>query len=138
MPPIASAATVQVPMIHLNSLARIASASALYSRSSRSRISARRRLSRFRISPRSRHSSLRSPDWSNWTVMDGLYPRQLSCVIWQMRFAMSDPQSATDDLGLAGKVAIVTGGGAPHDGIRHARPPPILFAPAPATVLVAH
>src|SRR5438046_1055125 len=30
---------------------------------------------------------------------------------------MSDPQSAADDLGLAGKVAIVTGGGAPDDGI---------------------
>ena len=30
---------------------------------------------------------------------------------------MSDPQPRSDDLGLAGKVAIVTGGGAPDDGI---------------------
>src|SRR5437867_8654783 len=49
---------------------------------------------------------------------------------------MSDPQSAADDLGLAGKVAIVTGGGAPDDGIGNGRAAAILLARAGAQVLV--
>src|SRR5438034_4005376 len=49
---------------------------------------------------------------------------------------MSDPQSAADDLGLAGKVAIVTGGGAPDDGIGNGRAAAILLARAWARVLV--
>ena len=65
---------------------------------------------------------------------------------------MSDPQSArplpnppplagegrvgVDDLGLAGKVAIVTGGGAPNDGIGNGRAAAILLARAGARVLV--
>jgi NAD(P)-dependent dehydrogenase (short-subunit alcohol dehydrogenase family) len=49
---------------------------------------------------------------------------------------MSDPQSHSDDLGIAGKVAIVTGGGAPDDGIGNGRAAAILLARAGARVLV--
>src|SRR5438552_18021587 len=52
------------------------------------------------------------------------------------RNIMSDKQSAADDLGLAGKVAIVTGGGAPDDGIGNGRAAAILLARAGAQVLV--
>src|SRR5438128_2293767 len=52
------------------------------------------------------------------------------------RNTMSDPLSRTDDLGLAGKVAIVTGGGAPDDGIGNGRAAAILLARAGARVLV--
>src|SRR5260370_6043480 len=52
------------------------------------------------------------------------------------RNTMSDPQSAVDDLGLAGKAAIVTGGGAPDDGIGNGRAAAILLARAGARVLV--
>src|SRR5436190_5968004 len=53
-----------------------------------------------------------------------------------MRLLMSDPARATDDLDLAGKVAIVTGGGAPDDGIGNGRAAAILLARAGARVLV--
>ena len=49
---------------------------------------------------------------------------------------MSDRQSPSDDRGLAGKVAIVTGGGAPDDGIGNGRAAAILLARAGAQVLV--
>jgi NAD(P)-dependent dehydrogenase (short-subunit alcohol dehydrogenase family) len=49
---------------------------------------------------------------------------------------MSDPQSPVDDLGIAGKAAIVTGGGAPDDGIGNGRAAAILLARAGARVLV--
>src|SRR5271170_2235810 len=49
---------------------------------------------------------------------------------------MSDPQPAFDDLGLAGKAAVVTGGGAPDDGIGNGRAAAILLARAGARVLV--
>jgi NAD(P)-dependent dehydrogenase (short-subunit alcohol dehydrogenase family) len=49
---------------------------------------------------------------------------------------MSDPQTPSDDRGLAGKVAIVTGGGAPDDGIGNGRAAAILLARAGARVLV--
>jgi NAD(P)-dependent dehydrogenase (short-subunit alcohol dehydrogenase family) len=49
---------------------------------------------------------------------------------------MSDPKSSADDLGLAGKVAIVTGGGAPDSGIGNGRAAAILLARAGARVLV--
>src|SRR5207253_2414378 len=49
---------------------------------------------------------------------------------------MSDRQSPSDDRGLAGKVAIVTGGGAPDDGIGNGRAAAILLARAGARVLV--
>ncbi|HYU14106.1 MAG TPA: SDR family oxidoreductase [Stellaceae bacterium] len=49
---------------------------------------------------------------------------------------MSDSQSHPDDRGLAGKVAIVTGGGAPDGGIGNGRAAAILLARAGARVLV--
>src|SRR5437660_6827339 len=49
---------------------------------------------------------------------------------------MSDTHSPADDLGLSGKVAIVTGGGAPDDGIGNGRAAAILLARASARVLV--
>src|SRR5258707_15602277 len=49
---------------------------------------------------------------------------------------MSDPQFPVDDLGLARKAAIVTGGGAPDDGIGNGRAAAILLARAGARVLV--
>jgi NAD(P)-dependent dehydrogenase (short-subunit alcohol dehydrogenase family) len=49
---------------------------------------------------------------------------------------MSDLRQSADDLGLAGKVAIVTGGGAPDDGIGNGRAAAILLARAGARVLV--
>src|SRR5437763_9877187 len=49
---------------------------------------------------------------------------------------MSDPQSTGAHLGLAGKVAIVTGGGAPDDGIGNGRAAAMLLARAGARVLV--
>src|SRR5438046_10720359 len=49
---------------------------------------------------------------------------------------MSDPQSPVDDMGLAGTAAIVTGGGAPDDGIGNGRAAAILLARAGARVLV--
>src|SRR5437588_519175 len=49
---------------------------------------------------------------------------------------MSDLQSPSDDRGLAGKVAIVTGGGAADDGIGNGRAAAILLARAGAKVLV--
>src|SRR5216684_52917 len=55
---------------------------------------------------------------------------------WSARNTMSDPQSPVDDLGLAGKAAIVTGGGAPDDGIGNGRAAVILLARAGARVLV--
>jgi NAD(P)-dependent dehydrogenase (short-subunit alcohol dehydrogenase family) len=49
---------------------------------------------------------------------------------------MSDSQQPEDDLGLAGKVAIVTGGGAPDSGIGNGRAAAILLARAGVRVLV--
>src|SRR5260370_23718141 len=49
---------------------------------------------------------------------------------------MSDAQYSVDDLGMAGKAAIVTGGGAPDDGIGNGRAAAILLARAGASVLV--
>lgn len=49
---------------------------------------------------------------------------------------MSELQSLSDDFGLSGKVAIVTGGGAPDDGIGNGRAAAILLARAGARVLV--
>src|SRR5438105_5828283 len=49
---------------------------------------------------------------------------------------MSDLQSPSDDRGLAGKVAIVTGGGAVDDGIGNGRAAAILLARAGAKILV--
>ena len=49
---------------------------------------------------------------------------------------MSDASKLADDLGLAGKVAIVTGGGAPDDGIGNGRAAAMLLARAGARVLV--
>ena len=49
---------------------------------------------------------------------------------------MSDPQSYQDEFGLDGKVAIVTGGGAPDDGIGNGRAAAILLARSGAKVLV--
>src|SRR3954454_8995792 len=49
---------------------------------------------------------------------------------------MSDPRSPIDDMGLTGKVAIVTGGGAPDDGIGNGRAAAMLLARAGARVLV--
>jgi NAD(P)-dependent dehydrogenase (short-subunit alcohol dehydrogenase family) len=49
---------------------------------------------------------------------------------------MSDPQLSKDELGLDGKVAIVTGGGAPDDGIGNGRAAAILLARSGARVLV--
>jgi NAD(P)-dependent dehydrogenase (short-subunit alcohol dehydrogenase family) len=48
---------------------------------------------------------------------------------------MSDPQPHPDDRGLAGKVAIVTGGGAPDDGIGNGRAAAILRAGARVLVV---
>src|SRR5579863_5700580 len=53
-----------------------------------------------------------------------------------MRFAMSDAPELADDLGLSGKAAIVTGGGAPDDGIGNGRAAAILLARAGVRVLV--
>src|SRR5262249_19007690 len=50
--------------------------------------------------------------------------------------AMSDQQPDSDDLGLAAKVASVTGGGAPDDGTGNGRAAAILLARAGAKVLV--
>src|SRR5213593_4772212 len=50
--------------------------------------------------------------------------------------AMSDAQHDKDSRGLGGKVAIVTGGGAPDDGIGNGRAAAILLARAGARVLV--
>jgi NAD(P)-dependent dehydrogenase (short-subunit alcohol dehydrogenase family) len=49
---------------------------------------------------------------------------------------MSDALQPDDDFGLAGKVAIVTGGGAPDDGIGNGRAAAMLLARAGAKVLV--
>jgi NAD(P)-dependent dehydrogenase (short-subunit alcohol dehydrogenase family) len=49
---------------------------------------------------------------------------------------MSDSARPEDDLGLAGKVAIVTGGGAPDEGIGNGRAAAILLARAGTKVLV--
>jgi NAD(P)-dependent dehydrogenase (short-subunit alcohol dehydrogenase family) len=49
---------------------------------------------------------------------------------------MSGGSQPADDLGLAGKVAIVTGGGAPDSGIGNGRAAAILLARAAAKVLV--
>src|SRR5258708_34732635 len=49
---------------------------------------------------------------------------------------MSDSPSCVDDLGLAGKAAIVAGGGAPDDGIGNGRAAAILLARAGARILV--
>ena len=49
---------------------------------------------------------------------------------------MSDGERPEDDLGLSGKVAIVTGGGAPDSGIGNGRAAAILLARAGAKVLV--
>jgi len=49
---------------------------------------------------------------------------------------MSDLQPPSDDLGLVGKVAIVTGGGAPDDGIGNGRAAAMLLARAGVKVLV--
>src|SRR6202011_1457738 len=55
----------------------------------------------------------------------------------QARFGMSDQQPHPDDRGLAGKVAIVTGGGAPDDGIGNGRAAAILLARAGARGLLS-
>src|ERR1700690_2209657 len=44
--------------------------------------------------------------------------------------------SMSDEFGLAGKVAIVTGGGAPHDGIGNGRAAAMLLARAGAKIVV--
>jgi NAD(P)-dependent dehydrogenase (short-subunit alcohol dehydrogenase family) len=49
---------------------------------------------------------------------------------------MSDNARVEDDLGLAGKVAIVTGGGAPDDGIGNGRAAALLLARSGAKVVV--
>jgi NAD(P)-dependent dehydrogenase (short-subunit alcohol dehydrogenase family) len=49
---------------------------------------------------------------------------------------MSDAQAARDEFGLNGKVAIVTGGGAPDEGIGNGRAAAILLARSGAKVLV--
>jgi NAD(P)-dependent dehydrogenase (short-subunit alcohol dehydrogenase family) len=49
---------------------------------------------------------------------------------------MSDAERPEDDLGFAGKVAIVTGGGAPDDGIGNGRAAAMLLARSGAKVLV--
>jgi NAD(P)-dependent dehydrogenase (short-subunit alcohol dehydrogenase family) len=49
---------------------------------------------------------------------------------------MSDAVRVEDDLGLAGKVAIVTGGGAPDDGIGNGRAAALLLARSGAKVVV--
>ena len=49
---------------------------------------------------------------------------------------MSDPAIPDDDLGLAGKVAIVTGGGAAGDGIGNGRAAAMLLARAGTRVMV--
>jgi NAD(P)-dependent dehydrogenase (short-subunit alcohol dehydrogenase family) len=49
---------------------------------------------------------------------------------------MSDAVRPEDDLGFAGKVAIVTGGGAPDDGIGNGRAAAMLLARSGAKVLV--
>jgi NAD(P)-dependent dehydrogenase (short-subunit alcohol dehydrogenase family) len=49
---------------------------------------------------------------------------------------MSDSARVEDDLGLAGKVAIVTGGGAPDDGIGNGRAAALLLARSGAKVVV--
>ncbi|HEX6440896.1 MAG TPA: SDR family NAD(P)-dependent oxidoreductase [Stellaceae bacterium] len=49
---------------------------------------------------------------------------------------MSDRQAARDGFGLDGKVAIVTGGGAPDDGIGNGRAAAVLLARSGAKVLV--
>jgi NAD(P)-dependent dehydrogenase (short-subunit alcohol dehydrogenase family) len=49
---------------------------------------------------------------------------------------MTQPDNVPDDLGLAGKVAIVTGGGAAGDGIGNGRATAILLARAGAKVFV--
>ncbi|HYM73850.1 MAG TPA: SDR family NAD(P)-dependent oxidoreductase [Stellaceae bacterium] len=49
---------------------------------------------------------------------------------------MNDSVRPEDDLGLAGKVAIVTGGGAPDDGIGNGRAAAMLLARSGAKVLV--
>ena len=49
---------------------------------------------------------------------------------------MSDSARPEDDLGLSGKVAIVTGGGAPDDGIGNGRAAAMLLARSGAKVLV--
>ncbi|MGA2128378.1 MAG: SDR family NAD(P)-dependent oxidoreductase, partial [Xanthobacteraceae bacterium] len=49
---------------------------------------------------------------------------------------MTETESMPDDLGLQGKVAIVTGGGAADDGIGNGRAAAILLARAGAHVLV--
>jgi NAD(P)-dependent dehydrogenase (short-subunit alcohol dehydrogenase family) len=49
---------------------------------------------------------------------------------------MSDRQAAKDEFGLDGKVAIVTGGGAPDDGFGNGRAAAILLARSDAKVLV--
>ena len=49
---------------------------------------------------------------------------------------MSDSARPEDDLGLSGKVAIVTGGGAPDDGIGNGRAAAMLLARSGVKVLV--
>src|ERR1700722_15864195 len=49
---------------------------------------------------------------------------------------MSDSARPEDDLGLSGKVAIVTGGGAPDDGIGNGRAAAMLLTRSGAKVLV--
>src|SRR5205823_1457392 len=85
----------------------------------------------------------------------GPWRSELAAVIVQLhcwRTTMSDPRSprplanpapqaaeervGADDFGLSGKVAIVTGGGAPDDGIGNGRAAAMLLARAGARVLV--
>ncbi len=49
---------------------------------------------------------------------------------------MSEAMRPEDDLGFAGKVAIVTGGGAPDDGIGNGRAAAMLMARSGAKILV--
>ena len=49
---------------------------------------------------------------------------------------MSENARPEDDLGLAGKVAIVTGGGAPDDGIGNGRAAALLLARSGAKIMV--
>src|SRR5271169_4319272 len=52
------------------------------------------------------------------------------------RKPVTQTESAPDDLGLSGKVAIVTGGGAADDGIGNGRAAAIVLARAGTAVLV--
>src|SRR6267142_4962239 len=69
-------------------------------------------------------------------LLGAVIERPYRSVFCSTRNTMSDSPSSVDDLGLVGKAAIVTGGGAPDDGIGNGRAAAILLARAGARVLV--